>query len=292
MIPPVTGESCPPVTGESCPLERGKQLRERRSHQEVLFARFKLGSMGAGSIHAVITAGGRVDGDFAAAIGSPIKALAPLGGATLLDRSIDAARGAGVARIAVVGGSEVRAHCDARVEKVIDAAENGGENILRALDAWPGEPLLFLTSDIPFVEAGALRGFLERSAAYAITMPLAAAHAYATRFPGAPEHTVALGGERVANGNTFYLAPAAIDPVRSWATRFFAARKSLIGMAVLLGPALLLRFATRSLTLGAIERKASRTLGVSAAAIRDADPGLCYDVDTLDDYRYALGAGR
>lgn len=245
-----------------------------------------------GSFHAVITAGGRVEGEFAGAIGTQIKALAPLGGTTLLQRSIDAARGAGAARIAVVGGKEVRECCASSVDRVIEAAQSGGENILRALDAWPAEPLLFLTSDVPFVDAGSVRAFLERSAPYAITMPLAAATAYEARFPGAPEHTVRLGGERVANGNVFFLAPAAIEPVRTWATRFFAARKSLIGMAVLLGPALLFRFATRSLTLGAIERKASRTLGVAAAAIRDADPGLCYDVDTLEDYRYALGVAE
>ena len=27
-----------------------------------------------------------------------------------------------------------------------------------------------------------------------------------------------------------------------------------------------------------------------AAAIRDQSPGRCYDIDTLDDYRYACGA--
>jgi hypothetical protein len=58
-------------------------------------------------------------------------------------------------------------------------------------------------------------------------------------------------------------------------------------MASLLGPALLLRFATRTLDIAAIERKATRVLGITAAALRDADPELSYDVDTLEDYEHA-----
>ncbi len=118
-------------------------------------------------------------------------------------------------------------------------------------------------------------------------MPLAAHDAYIHRFPNAPEHVIELGGERVANGNVFFIAAHAITPVRSWATRFFAARKSKLGMARLLGPGLLLRFVLGKLTIGAIEAKAQRTLGLPVAAIRDSDPEVCYDVDTLEEYVYA-----
>ncbi|HEY1727593.1 MAG TPA: nucleotidyltransferase family protein [Candidatus Baltobacteraceae bacterium] len=238
-------------------------------------------------MNAVITAGGLVEGDFARTLGTDVKALARLGGTTMLDRAIDAARGAGVAKLAVIGGDEVRVRCRNRVEAVIDAATDGGENVLRALAAWEGAPLLYLTSDIPFVTAAAVQRFAQRSASYSITMPLAEHDAYVRRFPDAPEHVVELGGERVANGNVFFIAADAIAPVRSWATRFFGARKSKLGMARLLGPALLLRFVLGKLTIGAIEAKAQRTLGFPVAAIRDSDPEICYDVDTLEEYLYA-----
>ena len=238
-------------------------------------------------VNAVITAGGLVSGDFARTIGTDVKALASLGGITLLERAIAAARGAGAERIAVVGGDAVRARCAHSVERVVDASEDGGENILRALSAWDTGPLLYLTSDLPFVDAAGVRRFADRSAPYALTMPLARAEAYEARFPHAPEHVIELGGERVANGNVFFIAPPAIAPIRAWATKFFAARKSAIGMARLLGPALLLRFVFRKLTIAAIERKAQRTLGVSVAAIRDADPEMCFDVDTLAELEYA-----
>ena len=238
-------------------------------------------------MNAVITAGGLVEGDFARTIGTRVKALAPLGGSTMLERAIDAARNAGAQRVAVVGGESVRACCATRVERVIEADDDGGENVLRALAAWDGAPLLYLTSDMPFVTAESLQRFAERSAGYAVTMPLAEHDAYVQRFPNAPEHVVELGGERVANGNAFFIAPEAIAPLRVWATRFFDARKSKLGMARLLGPALLLRFLFRRLTVAAIERKAERALRLRVAAIRGADPEICYDVDTLQEYLYA-----
>jgi hypothetical protein len=36
-----------------------------------------------------------------------------------------------------------------------------------------------------------------------------------------------------------------------------------------------------------VEAYARRVLGIPVGAVRGADPGLCYDVDTLEEYRYA-----
>jgi len=66
-------------------------------------------------VNAVITAGARVDGEFAGRIGTDVKALARIGNRTMLQASIEAARGAGATRIAVVGGAEIRAACGERV---------------------------------------------------------------------------------------------------------------------------------------------------------------------------------
>jgi len=240
-------------------------------------------------LRAVVTAGGRVDGAFAAAIGTPIKALAPFGGGLLLDVVLNAIARCGIADVAVVGDDALAPHLAGRA-RLVGAAADGAINVARALDAWPdGDDLLFATSDLPFVAAAGLRAYLERSAAFELTMPLAEAAAYAATYPDAPEHVTALGGERVAGGSVFFIAAAARAPVRAVAGRFFAARKSALGMAGLLGSALLLRYCVRRLRIADVERRATRVLGVRAAAIRDAAPGLCYDVDTLDDYRYACG---
>jgi GTP:adenosylcobinamide-phosphate guanylyltransferase len=239
------------------------------------------------SMRAVITAGGLVEGDFAAAIGTRVKALAPFGARTLLDVVLDACAGADIDGVAVIGGAEVRTHLAARGARVIDAALDGETNVLRALDAWPGERFVYLTSDVPFASADGLRELIARSSDFALTMALAGVDAYAARFPGAGEHSVALGGERVANGNAFVIAPEAVEPMRAFATKLFAARKSLPRLALLLGPALCLRFVMKRLTIADLEAYGRRRLGVAVGALRDCDPGLCYDVDSLDDYRYA-----
>ncbi len=236
---------------------------------------------------AVVTSGGRVDGAFASAIGTGIKALAPLGSGRLIDPVLAAVRGCGIGEVAVVGGPEVAAHLAGSGITHVAAADDGATNVLRALDAWDGGDLLFATSDLPFVTAAALGAFLAASRDFALTMPLAAGDAYEAAYPGAPPHITALAGDRVAGGSVFFIAAAARAPLRRVAGRFFNARKSLIGMARLLGPALLLRFLLRRLRIADVESRARAALGVDVAAIRDAAPALCYDVDTFEDYRYA-----
>ena len=243
-------------------------------------------------MRAVVTAGGLLEGAFAAEAGHRVKALAAVGGRALLDIALDACAGAGIDGIAVVAGAEVRAHLAGRDVRVIDAAADGGTNVLRALDAWPGERFVYLTSDLPFASADGVRDLIVRSDGFALTMALADMDAYETRFAGAPEHSVALGGERVANGNAFVLGPAAIGPARALATSLFDARKSLLKLALLLGPVMCLRFALRRLTIAELERFGERRLGVRVGAVRGCDPGLCYDVDTLEEYRYACALER
>jgi CTP:molybdopterin cytidylyltransferase MocA len=238
-------------------------------------------------VRAVITAGGTVDAAFAQTIGTPVKALAPFGARTLLDIALDACGDAGIDGIAVVGGEAVRTHLRGRDVRVIEAAESGEANVLRALAAWPGEPFAYLTSDLPFLAGDAVRDLVARSDGAALTMGLCSAEAYAKRFPGAPPFGVALRGERVVNACGFVVAPSAVAPLGAFATRFFAARKSLVAMALLLGPAMCLRFALRRLGVAELETHARRALGIAVAAVRDCDPGLCYDVDTLADYAYA-----
>lgn len=241
------------------------------------------------SLRAVVTAGGRVDGAFAAVLGTPVKALAPFNGGVLLDVVLDAIAGAGITEVAVVGDPDVLAHAARRGAHGIAAAQSGSENVARALDAWPEGDLLYATSDLPFVTAADLMAFLAASAAHDLTLPLAAYAAYDAAHPGAPPHLTEIGGERVAGGSVFFIGAAARPAMRRIAGTFFDARKSLPGMARLLGPALLARFLLRRLRIADVERRALAVLGVRAAAIRDQAPGLCYDVDTLEDYRYACG---
>jgi GTP:adenosylcobinamide-phosphate guanylyltransferase len=237
---------------------------------------------------AAITAGGRIDGALAQRACTTVKALAPIGPRLLIDAAIAAARAAGATRIAVIGPDEVRAHCTASVDEVIDESPSGEENLRKALGTARGAALLLLTSDLPFVVAEDVDTFVRRASSNDVAMPLASERDYLAGFPGAPPHVVTLCGERVANGNAFFFAPGAVARIGDVAEQLFSARQSLLRMASLLGPALLAKFVFRRLRIADIEARGEKLFGLRLRALRDAAPGLCYDIDTAEDYTYAL----
>lgn len=236
---------------------------------------------------AVITAGGRVGPPLADLIGTTVKALAAVGGISMLERAIAAARGAGARRVAVIAGEEVAASCGHLIDQLVDESVSGAENVRRALTVFGDTEFLYLTSDLPFVSAPALRDFLDRVRPGAIGMAVADADAYEVRFPRAPAHATVVGGERIANGSAFLIPAGAARVIAVVGQQFFDARKSLVQMARLLGPALLLKFALRRLRIVDVERRAGQVLGFAAHAVRDCAPELCFDVDDLNDYQFA-----
>ncbi len=238
---------------------------------------------------AVVTAGGRIDGAFASAAGTRVKALAAVHGMTMLARVLDALRGCGADRIAVIGGDEVRAACAPAVEQLIEESPSGSKNLLRALRAWPedGEPLLYATSDLPYINAAAVRDFIERVPEGTLGVPLAEFSAYAARFPQAPPTGITLAGERVVNGGVFLLPPDSAPLLAGAATAIFESRKRPWRMASLIGPAALIRFALGRLSVANLEATAQRVLQLRACAVRACAPELAFDVDTAAEYAYA-----
>jgi CTP:molybdopterin cytidylyltransferase MocA len=239
---------------------------------------------------AVITAGGRVESSYADDARTEIKALARVRGVTMLDRIIEALRGAGVTSVAVVGGPEVREACGDRVERIVDESPSGTQNVLRALGAWPdddGRPLLYATSDMPYVTVEAVADFVRRVPNGAIAVALTEHADFAVRFPGAPPFGIDLAGERVVNGGIFSVPSGSCANVAALATRFFQARKQPWRMAMLVSPLAIARLAAGRLSVSHIEDEARRVIKVPAAAVRGCAPELGFDADTLLEYRYA-----
>ena len=238
---------------------------------------------------AVVTAGGRIAGAYARESGTNVKALVAVRGVSMLDRILDALRGAGATRIAVVGGEEVRAACRDRVELFVDEAPTGAQNLLLALRAWPddGQSLIYATSDMPYVTTDAVGEFLARVPDGHVALPLAEIRDFEARFPGAPPCGITLAGECVVNGDVFYVPASCIERVADVAGRLFDARKHPWQMARLIGPRMLVRFLFRRLGIAHLERHAHRVLGAPAIAVRGCRPELAFDADTAADYRYA-----
>lgn len=239
---------------------------------------------------AVITAGAPIEDEFAKVAGTSLKALAPVRGRTMLDRTIDALRGVGVRRIAVVGNDEIRRSVNGRIEKIVAVGGSGAKNVLGALHAWPedGEPLLYATCDMPFVTSDSVRAFLDRVPPDTLAMPLTEIDDFTNRFPGAPAFGITLAGERVVNGGIFHIPAGATERIASFATALFDARKAPWRMATIAGPMLLLQFAFKRLSIAGLEARARAVLDMDVTAVRDCAPELAYDADTADEYRYAL----
>lgn len=242
-------------------------------------------------MRAVITAGGRIGGAYAAAAGTNVKALAAVRGETMLARIVQALRGAGATQIAVVGGSAVRASCTSTsgVDTFIDERATGEENLLCALRAWPadGDAFLYATSDLPYVTAAAVADFVERVPSGTLAIALTECDALLQRFPEAPPFGIRLAGECIVNGGVFVIPSESSEAIAAIATRLFAARKQPWRMATLISPLIALRFALRQLSVRAIEQIATHTLGVTSIAVRNCAPELSFDADTIAEYEYA-----
>jgi molybdopterin-guanine dinucleotide biosynthesis protein A len=248
-------------------------------------------------VDAILPAGGRIRGAFAAEAGAEVKALIELGGRTVLERTVAALRVTGrVLRIVVIGPAEVAAHPAARAaDVVLPAGASSPTNILRGLE-WLREArggslperVLALTTDLPFVTPQAITSFLDACPPdAAICLPLIRRQDFEARFPGLSIEYVRLPDGELTMGCAFLVRPATIIDNRAILERAFAARKSQIAMVRLLGPMFILRFVTRRLTIAHIRRRCFELLGYDGVPIPGAAPELAFDIDRPEEYRYA-----
>lgn len=249
-------------------------------------------------VDVILPAGGRIAGEFARDAGAVIKALIRRNGETLLARTIGALRETGHARRIVVVGAAGDADLQAaaaNADALLPEGETGPDNIFRALDylrsdGLPPRPVLIVTTDLPFVTARALSGFLDRccSADADLCIPVIERAAYETRFPHSENEFVRLADGQWTIGGAFLVRPDALEKSRTQLDCVFAARKSQIAMARLLGPLFIARFAFRQLTVAHIEQRCGQILGVRGAAVPGCAPELAFDIDQPSEYRYAV----
>ncbi len=246
------------------------------------------------SVNVVVLAGGRNSAEMAAATGVENRALTPLGSRTMLDYVTSALRGASfVGKIYVVGDVPPGPsyHTVAGGETLLDnllagvrAAEAGGTG---------GDRVLISTSDIPFLTSEAVEDFLTRAVQSGADLccsyvPVALCY---VRFPDMKRTAIKLREGPMTLGNLMLVNPRFLLANQETIARAYAARKSPIQIARMLGLGLLARLllaqllAPSLLTVGALEQSVSRLLGVGAraAGIRSEYPEIGTDVDKPND---------
>ncbi|MCW5943423.1 MAG: nucleotidyltransferase family protein [Fimbriimonadaceae bacterium] len=244
---------------------------------------------------AIVPAGGTIDDAFAAEVGTPYKALVRFGDATLLQLILGAIRETGrVKRILVIGPKAVQEHARPLADVVLDEGTSGPDNILRGIvylrenTAGSLGKVLVVTSDLPFLTGDTLNRFVDSCRSdMDFSVPLIGRPAFEAAFPGAPATFVPLREGSVTTGCAYYVDADVLERGRAHIEAVFQNRKSKFGMAKLLGLPFVWKFLTKSLRLPDIEHKASQLLGCRGAAVPDSPPELAFDIDYVDDYRYA-----
>ncbi len=244
---------------------------------------------------AILPAGGRVPDDFAAEAGTSVKALIELGGQSVLERTLVALAQTGrVRRSVVIGGEEVHAHPASRLAgEILPEGASGPDNIYRGLESLLAQPeppdkVLIVTTDLPFLSAELINDFLAKAPLEKdICLPLIRQSAFLERFPGAGATFVKLRDENWTAGCVYTLDTQALMRCRPHIERVFENRKSKLGMAKLLGPAFVLKFVCNRLTLGDVQRKIQQITRCDGVPVPESPPELAYDIDSLDEYRYA-----
>jgi hypothetical protein len=179
-----------------------------------------------------------------------------------------------------------------RADVCLDQGTSAPDNILIGL-RWlaehdPAPTFLVVTTDLPFISGATLRRYVEACPEDAdLTLPLISKAQWDDRFPGTGATFARLGDGEWTAGCAYRMRSAAFRSALPHIEAVFQNRKSVLGMARLLGPAFLFRFITRRLTVPDLERKIQTMLGCQAVAVRDSPPELAYDIDDDTDLAYA-----
>jgi GTP:adenosylcobinamide-phosphate guanylyltransferase len=247
------------------------------------------------SVDLILPAGGRIGGEFADEAGTEIKALIRLNDQTILRRTLGVFQATGrIGRVIVVGPDAVLKEADACGAVGVPEGETGPDNFFRGLDALhvradraPTRALLTGT-DLPFLTPEAISAFLDACPPQAdVAAPVVTQRAFESRFPDVPSVYTPLREGTVTLGCAFLVNPQTLLRNRPHIERIFAARKSQITMARLLGPRFIAKFLLRRLALADIEARCEQVLRCTGAAVPNAPAELAFDIDLPEDYAYA-----
>jgi hypothetical protein len=121
-----------------------------------------------------------------------------------------------------------------------------------------------------------------------ILFPVVTRAAYEARFPDSPNIWAPIDGEEYTGGSLTFVKPVAIERNHAIIEAVFEARKSQWAMARLLGMPFFFKFLLRRLTIPEMEDKATQITGSQCRALLNADARLAADIDTVQDWEYAV----
>ena len=91
----------------------------------------------------------------------------------------------------------------------------------------------------------------------------------------------------VTTGGVFLARTTTVPTIKASMDRIFANRKSKLGMARLLGFSFVVRWLTNQLVADDVLTKVESLFNCKGQLVRDGAPELAFDIDLLEEYRYA-----
>ncbi|MDR3707264.1 MAG: NTP transferase domain-containing protein [Capsulimonadaceae bacterium] len=238
-------------------------------------------------LDAIVLAGGRISGPYAATAKTEIKGLVPIRGAPVIDQILQALTEApDIDRVCVVGPREVR---DASTLADVWTKDEGSpvESLRAGIESLGSTTrrILVCSCDLPFASCNAIRQMIHSAPFDAeIAVPVISDWDYARSFPGASQSFIKLRDATITLGEVAIIDSRIVTSNLRLLARVFSARKSPIAMACLLGMGFTSRLYSGRVTLADIEVRASQVTQCKCRLIPHCSPVLAYDVNTLRDY--------
>ncbi len=240
---------------------------------------------------AVVLAGSRPGRDaFAEAFGTDLKALIPVGGATMVVRPVRALLASGnIGRIIVMTQAvdriravlpndprvEVRASQVTIAETIIGLIEDGAT-------AWP---LLVTTADHALLDPEMIDQFCSQVTGADVAIGVVERRNLLARLPSTQRTWLKFHGGAFTGANLFALSSPAVKPAIELWRSVEQDRKKVWRVMSMLGPTVLLGVALRLLSLDGVLAQLGWRLRLSLTAVRLSNPLAGVDVDKAEDHK-------
>jgi CTP:molybdopterin cytidylyltransferase MocA len=241
-------------------------------------------------VGAVLLAGGRTKGELLARTRQPYRALIPVGGRTLLEHTMAALAAARTVEYTIVVGP---AECRPWVSAVggpfgwMPMGETMVDNLLAGVHSLgsEAETVLACAADAPLISGPLIDRIVSVSheRGHAFCYPIVEREVCQAAFPEGKRTYVRLRDGRFTGGNVLTASRRLLLEHHERIAEVFAARKSPLKLASLLGLGLALRLPLGLVSVRQAEQRAGQILGFPVSAWICDDPAVGVDVDKVAD---------
>lgn len=235
-------------------------------------------------VYAVVLAGDNEDRKIQQGTIIPNKAFIKINGRNMVSYVLDCyTKTKALAGVGIIGPPDKLGKLE---QGVVPIAQRGSmvDNVVAAADTFKDGWLLLSSCDIPLITSEAVEDFLSNCHGADMYYPLVVKEDCDKVFPEMQRTWVKLRDGVFTGGNMVLIRTSKVYTAAKPAGDFFAARKSPVQLASLVGISTLVKLVLRTLTIAEVEQKMAKILGISCKAVSTSYPEIGTDVDKESDY--------